>query len=446
MKKIFYTIMLAAVVFAGCKKEVKTDGTGFLKLNLDRSSAGYVTKATNSDTREFVIAINRPADNWTRTYPRFADMPAQLDLPSGHYSITASSLYQEPAAWDQPIYSGTKEFNIVTGELTSVGIVCTLANMKVTIATTANFNEEVSSYTVKVTNAYDWNAPDVAQKTLTWEKNSERDDITECREGYFTVAPLLISVDGYRSIDYDAPDNVCHVEKAITRVSARDHHVIMLDAKVTGQAGFDITIDTSVNEKVDDVEVPGFTETPVEGGGEGGDDPDDPNNPDDPPVVSTAPVFTWEANPDFEEMLIADSMNVEILIEAQEKIKTFEVEVNSRPLGPTLAALSGRDGSLPASDPQGTSYYATHPFIMDMIYDTTLCDALDGMQLGIPVKDAVLGQTEVLFSLSKLIPMIKVYLAPDGSDAGSRHIFTLTVVDELDQSTTKPIIFVAPNN
>ena len=260
MKKIFYTIMLAAVVFAGCKKEVKTDGTGFLKLNLDRSSAGYVTKATNSDTREFVIDINRPADNWTRTYPRFADMPAQLDLPSGHYSITASSLYQEPAAWDQPIYSGTKEFNIVTGELTSVGIVCTLANMKVTIATTANFNEEVSSYTVKVTNAYDWKAPDVAQKTLTWEKNSERDDITECREGYFTVAPLLISVDGYRSIDYDAPDNVCHVEKAITRVSARDHHVIMLDAKVTGQAGFDITIDTSVNEKVDDVEVPGFTQ------------------------------------------------------------------------------------------------------------------------------------------------------------------------------------------
>ena len=94
--------MLAAVVFAGCKKEVKTDGTGFLKLNLDRSSAGYVTKATNSDTREFVIAINRPADNWTRTYPRFADMPAQLDLPSGHYSITASSLYQEPRPGTSP--------------------------------------------------------------------------------------------------------------------------------------------------------------------------------------------------------------------------------------------------------------------------------------------------------------------------------------------------------
>ena len=83
---------------------------------------------------------------------------------------------------------------------------------------------------------------------------------------------------------------------------------------------------------------------------------------------------------------------------------------------------------------------------MDMIYDDALCDGLDGMGLGIPVKDAVLGKTEVLFSLSSLIPMIKVYLAPDGSDAGSRHVFTLSVTDEKDQTTSKPIVFIAPES
>ena len=79
-----------------------------------------------------------------------------------------------------------------------------------------------------------------------------------------------------------------------------------------------------------------------------------------------------------------------------------------------------------------------------MIYDTALCDNLGGMGLGIPVQDAVLGQTQVLFSLSRLIPMIMVYLAPDGSDAGSVHCFNLTVTDEKDQATTQPIVFVAP--
>ena len=436
MKKILYTIALAAAVFTGCKKEVKTDGVGTLQMNLDRSTAGYVTKATNDNPKEFVIEIKRTSDGWTRTYPRFANMPQQLDLPSGHYSVTATSLYQEPAAWDQPIYSGTKEFDIVTGELTAVSLVCTLSNMKVTIVPSGNFMEEVSAYTVTVTNALTWEAADVAEKSLSWVKSDERDDIADGKEGYFTVAPLLVKVDGYRSIDYDG-DNACHAELVITNVSPRDHHVIKLDARVTGQAGFVITVDDSVTEKEDDVLVAGWEETPVDGGEEGGgDDPDDPN-PDDPPTPSTAPVFTWEANPDFAETIIADEMNVEILISAPEKIKTFEVEVNSRPLGPTLAALAERDNA---------NYYADHPFVMDMIYDDALCDGLDGMGLGIPVKDAVLGKTEVLFSLSSLIPMIKVYLAPDGSDAGSRHVFTLSVTDEKDQTTSKPIVFIAPES
>lgn len=436
MKKIFYTIMLAAVVFAGCKKEVKSEGIGTLEMKVSTSSADYVTKSTNSDIREFVISIKRTADGWTRTYPRFADMPQMLDLGSGSYTVTATSLYREDAAWDQPIYSGSADFSIVAGELTPVSLVCTLSNMKVTIVPSDNFNEEVSSYTVTVTNASSWEAADVADKTLSWVKSNERDDIAEGKAGYFTVAPLLVKVDGYRSIDPDG-NNECHAELVISNVAPRDHHEIKLDARVTGQAGFQITIDDSLTEKQDDVFVPGWDETPVEGGGEGGEGGDDPINPDDPPVVSTAPVFTWSANPNFEETLIAEEMSVEILIEAQKKIAKFEVEVNSRPLGPTLAALAERDNP---------NYFADHPFVMDMIYDTVLCDALDGMGLGIPVKDAVLGQTRVLFSLSRLIPMISVYLAPDGSDAGSRHIFTLSVTDEEDQVTTQPIIFVAPSN
>ena len=48
--------------------------------------------------------------------------------------------------------------------------------------------------------------------------------------------------------------------------------------------------------------------------------------------------------------------------------------------------------------------------------------------------------------LGTLNGVIKVYLAPDGSDAGSRHVFTLSVTDEKDQTTSKPIVFIAPES
>jgi hypothetical protein len=235
----------------------------------------------------------------------------------------------------------------------------------------------------------------------------------------------MIKVDGYRTVD----NTEAHAELAVASVAAKDHHIINLDARVTGNAGIAIILADTVTEKEADVLVPGWDEVPVERP----DDPDNPDGPDDPdpPTPSTAPTMTWEANPDFSDTPISDQMDVTILIEAPEKIESFVVTVDSDILADVIAALA-EDASY--------SYAEDGPYDMDLIYNTTLVEALGGMGLGIPTGEELRGQTSVEFSLSNLIPMISLYApAP-----GSRHTFTLTVVDEKGQSLQKPLTFVAP--
>lgn len=422
MKKTVYAIIiLAAAVFAGCKKEVKESGIGTLQMNL---SAGgeYVTKSTNTDIKEFVITIERPADGWKRVYPRYADMPQSVELSSGTYTVSASSLNTLPAAFDQPVYGGSAEFSITAGEMTPVSLVCTLVNMKVTLVPSENFLKEVANYDVAVTND-DWKA----DHTLTWDMEA----IQNKAEGYFSVAPLMVKVQGYRAIDGTA---IQPVEMPISNVAARDHHIIHLDARVTGNAGIELVVDDTVVEKESEINIPGWEEKPVEGGEQGGDDPtpDDPT-PDDPPAVDpTLPSMTWDANPNFEPTVMQqEGMNVEIQISVPNKIAQFIVAVDSDVLSETIAALS--------SHPDYT-YAPGQPFEMDMIYDDTLTENLANMGLGLPVKDDLLGQTEVNFSLSGLIPLVLIY----NPTPLSEHYFTLKVTDEKGNVLEKTITFIAP--
>ena len=422
MKKTVYAIMIiAAAVLCGCKKAKPEGGIGTLQIKVS-AGGDYITKSTNSDIKEFVVTLERPADGWSRVYPRYADMPVNIELGSGAYVVTASSLNTVPAAWDQPIYSGSAEFTITAGEMTPVSLVCTLANMKVTIVPTDNFKAELSQFEVKVTNAASWTAAVEGVNTLVWDMEK----INNGDAGYFTVSPLQVQVSGKRAIDQSEASAVM----VISQVAPRDHHIIHLDARVTGEASFELVIDDSVVEKEDDVFVPGWDEVPVEGGGEGGDEPEDP--PVDPPVDPNLPSVTWEANPNFEPVVMQSSgMNVELVISVPYKIATFGVEVDSNVLSETIAQLS----STPDYE-----YSPGHPFWMDMIYDDTLCENLGGMGLGLPLKDDLLGQTSVNFSLSGLIPLALMYQPASGTN----HYFNLKVTDEEGNLLEQMITFVAP--
>ncbi len=412
MKKILYAVAMLAVLSSCTGKEnpVSTE-TGSLSVKLS-SGGEYITKAGQDDTNEFKIEIVR-SDGWSTKFSRFADMPEILDLSEGDYTITASSPESRHAAFDLPIYGATENFTIRVGELTPVALVCTLQNMKVTFKLSDNFKKELSDYNISVTNASSWTAQDSGERTLTWDKASA----DAGKPGYFSVAPLMVKVDGYRNIDnYEA-----HAMLSITDVAPRDHHIIHIDAQVTGSvSGVSINVDDSVNEKESDIYVPGWEETPVDGGESGGDD-----DPDEP---STAPTMAWDANPTFLPTPIEDEMDVNISIKAPESIKDFIVTVDSYILSDVIAAMGGHTSYSWASD---------GPFDMDLIGDEALVTALSSM---LPTGDQLYGKTEVLFSLSTLVPLIKAY----SPESGSNHIFTMKVTDMKGQTLSKSITFVMP--
>ena len=422
MKKILYIVAVAAAVAAcGTKNATQPEGMGQLSLTAVQEGA-YATKA-NDVLGDFVVDIVRPSDGWTKHYDHYLDIPQTISLGSGEYTLTVASPEYRDAGWDLPYYKGSADFTIRVDELTPVNVTATLQNMKVSFVLTESFKNELSSYSIVVTNAASWDAADAAEKSLTW--SSATGDV-EQKAGYFSVAPLRVKVDGYRAVD----NSESHSELIISDVAAKDHHVITLDARVTGVVnGVSITIDPSVNDRTSDVTVPGWDEVPVEGGGNGDDDPtDDPgDNPTVDPQPSTAPTMSWDANPNFAPMTITDPMDVNITITAPEGINDFVIDVNSDKLNPVIASMGG------VANPDGTVK-------MDLINNATLVAALGKM--GVPTGDKLKNQTEVEFSLSSLVPMILGFEPAPKSE----HTFTLKVTDNKNQSYEKAIVFVAPES
>ncbi|MBE6236861.1 MAG: DUF4493 domain-containing protein [Bacteroidales bacterium] len=442
MKKIFFPIIAAAAIFTGCNREViEQTGTGSLAVDLTCKSNLHevVTRATDDEIiNDLVIDIQRPYDNWTKTYDPFSSIRGKVvELGSGDYILTASSASKEHAAFDQPIYSGSKDFKILTGQVTTVDVICAITNVKVTVNLSDNFVQELSGYTVTVSNG---------KGNLSWNKNAGEDDFkpvaiegqtyyTGNEAGWFTAAPLSITIDGHRAIDNTSASATMIIED----VKAADHHVLNIDAKVTGTlGGINITINHDVNEIDQNIVIPGFDEEYVPGdepsdgsgddtGEEGGNDDNTGNEPVDP-TPSTAPYLVWEANPSFAPMNIDDDLNADLVVNAPKKVKTFEVIVDSEALSPTVAALCSYADS-----------YESGPAVMDMIGDATLLENLAGMGLGLPLGDEILGKETVPFYLTSLIGLINIY----GPEPGAQHKFTLKVTDEEGGILEQLVVFVS---
>ena len=136
-----------------------------------------------------------------------------------------------------------------------------------------------------------------------------------------------------------------------------------------------------------------------------------------PDPTADVPYMEWPANPDFEKMDIVADMDVELMVYAPAKIKGFVVRVSENFI-PAIQML------VPGAD------------CLDLIGDPTAIEALGTM---LPVGDQLLGQTEVAFSLSKLVPLI----ASVGNQ-GEDYVFTLEVTDEKDQQLVKSVTFYNP--
>ena len=416
MKKILFAISTALLMFAGCKKtEITTSeaGLGSVSFSISSDNSEYVTKAElpQVDVNTFKVKITGKDNGYSEEWASVSEMPGVLELVSGNYTVTATSPDAKPVAWDQPVYGGSQDFTVMVGKVSNVNLKCSITNMMVTINPTDDFLNELTGWNVTVTSE---------DGHLTWN----RTEYDEGKAAFFDVAPLNVLVKGER---FDGTE-VIQQTLIIDEVAAKDHHIINLDAKVTGsieEGGLHLTVDNTVNDRNENINIPGLEEIPVEDepdteepGGETGDEED--------PQPSTAPVMEWASNPTFETMPISSDMDVVINISAQEKIKAFVVKVES-PSAEFLATVS-------AMVSPENAHLDENYVNLDLINDATAIAMLSSLM---PTGDALKGQTSVDFSLSELVPMINGF----SPASGSIHTFTLSVTDEKDQTLSKPVSF-----
>lgn len=422
--------MFAAVaVFASCNKDVIKDPEKMGSFSLDLSYEGeYRTKVTIPEVNvdDFYVTLERPLDGYIKIF-KFSELKTQIEneggvpLVPGHYTITAESPAAAPAAFDQPVFKGSSSFDVMTGEVTSVTVVCTLQNMVVTIEPTASFTNELVDYTVVVDNGIG---------TLTWSKA----DVESGLAGYFSVAPLHVHVDGFRFIDDKAPAAV--FDGDISNVAAKDHHHIILDAVNTGAVGgIDIVVDYSTNDIFAGFEVPGFPEEGVPGGDEGIGGDDDENE-DQKPEGLDGLKLDWEANPkkDIYELKSAYAKN-EVLLQIYSKygIEGFLVKIAS-PLESFIGTVESMMGGYKVSE-DGTDYV-----VLDMM-DQDVADKMSA--IGLTAGDDLKGADKTVpFPLDGLLPMI----IPFGPEVGSVHTFVMEVTDANGQILKETLKFQYKGN
>lgn len=426
MKKIFITVIAAAAVFAGCQKSVIQGGsTGTLEFSMssaddsynDReegmldtrtaaAEAGAGTKAYDKEAAlaSMLVTISNQSGVGEPRQWVYSEMPGVLELTEGQYTISAVSPDSRIAAWDQPVFGGSKEFSIIAGRTSTVELVCGITNVKVSVNCTEEFLKEFTEYSITVRSA----EATEDDGFLIWGAS----EVSEGKEGYFPAADLTVTVQAYRWSDATEQKDPVQARLNITEVEARDHIILNIDAKATGAVetggGSEkpfITIDDSMNERDEDILIGGLDEIPVPGDG-GGEDPD--------PELPAEPTLEWAANPNFAPMIIKDGMDVNLVVNVPGKIATFVVGVQSS----VLEQVVGES--------------------MDLIYDESFIENFGSL---LPTGDALLGQTRVDFSLSELVPLIGGL----GAAPESEHVFTLNVTDEYGQSLSKALTFVIPS-
>ena len=423
MKRTFITIMAAAAVLASCDNAevagLKGKGTFMLQsvtANTDLNDVQVKPHGLPSELNQdkllaaLELTIKNSEDaNLKQTYKYLDIVNKPVELSTGKYTVSAVSTDTKDAAWDQPLFAGSTDFAVVANAVSPVNLTCSMTNAVVSIKCSDTFKTEVNDYNIKVS--------DAKGNFLTWTK----DNIAE--DGYFTAKELTVAIEGKRSLD----NSTATVTGTIQNIQAKDHITLNIDARVTGQVQqIVVTVETKVNDKPVDIFVDGFEEIEIP-------DPSQPDptptpDPEEPEVDPNAPSLVWESNPTFEEREIQDKMDVEIVIKAPKAIKGFKVKVES----PALFGILVGNVGLPENIDNENKIVT-----LDLIGDAKVVEQFTMF----PTGDKVKGKTEVLFSLSTLVPMIKNF----SPEPGSHHVFTLNLEDGAGNTLTQAVSFICPS-
>lgn len=425
MKRTFITIMAAAAVLASCDtKEVETrkgEGTFMLQsltADTDLKDVQVGTKALPGELNEnqlianMELTIKNTQDaNLKQTFNYLDIVNKPVQLATGSYTVSAVSAGGKDAAWDQPLLSGSTNFEVKPNTVSPVKVLCGLTNAVVSIKCSDTFTTEVSDYNIKVS--------DAKGNFLTWTKENIGND------GYFTANELNVTIEGKRSLD---GNSTATVTGTIKNIQAKDHIILNIDAKVTGQVqNITLKVDGTVNQQDITITVDDFEEIEIP-------DPSQPDptptpDPEEPEVDPNAPSLVWIGNENFERTEMTSGMDVTFSISAPNKIASFVVVVNAPAVNSEVAAMVS---------PENVNSDGT--VNLDLIKDDVAMAQLSA--LGLKTGDQLENQSQVQFELSRLIGMLYRLCGTDPDKYDNQdQTFTLKLTDTKNLSLSKSVVF-----
>lgn len=185
-KIIFFSIL--SLVFASCMSDNQITPTGSMSLtSLDADTTslhignnGKVTRTSLSDelssfldVSDYTVQILDEAEKVVDEYKRYESMPSTIELPEGSFILKAFKGSDKAASFENPYFEGRTSFVVRDQMNTSVGVTCTLANARVTIESTPDFDKIYSDYTVDFSTDY-IEEEDSVNGSFTVNKGEER--------------------------------------------------------------------------------------------------------------------------------------------------------------------------------------------------------------------------------------------------------------------------------
>lgn len=187
MKRLYFILASVLVIFSvfSCRKtDIQEEGFGYLYVSLEKDeSEDLVFKSEPSEDQIFSLTVYNPLDQQEGHVDDYRELGQNpMTLPAGNFSYkaVASSGNNGTAAFGEPFYTGSTDFQISNGQVTNVNISCSLANVKVTASFSDEIKKAFSEYVLTVSNGLG---------ELVFSNIS--DPVTTDEEGYFSVTDTL---------------------------------------------------------------------------------------------------------------------------------------------------------------------------------------------------------------------------------------------------------------
>nr|WP_302829227.1 DUF4493 domain-containing protein [uncultured Bacteroides sp.] len=155
-RNIYHILALLLFVFIAIScREDELNENGLLRLNIGiKDKVTTVTRSLSDETlktlKENCKIRIYSGKGLVRKYNGIGEMPEELQLATGDYSIKVTAGDSVAAAFDKIFYRGEETFNIIARQATSVDVECHIANTLVKVEFGKSLTQAFQSYEVQI--------------------------------------------------------------------------------------------------------------------------------------------------------------------------------------------------------------------------------------------------------------------------------------------------------